>query len=322
MAEDPKDFDIAWAMTMILGTMIATLVGIAFCQDRVVAQTVSCNQNNWKNVISHALPNPTTQPSKYAYELFVWYYTPVWISGFAVTIYFQLYEDFTAQTYTWFGLTWAAPLLMQPIVWPMGRDAARPWLQRYAFKANLWLAVYSFIGNYWYTHYFYSVLKASYTMPSQRLNNVPLAMYLCTHFYFSTYHALSNAALRYIITSFNPGVKRTILFFAVVVVLSYFTAFSETLSISAFPYYSFEDRYMAYTIGSAFYGIYFLVSYPAFYYFDQDVDAPTPSKQVTFWDTIVSSCGYGMMILFLLDWVRLYLGIALVINIGPRVTST
>jgi cycloeucalenol cycloisomerase len=26
--------------------------------------------------------------------------------------------------------------------------------------------IYSHIGNYWYTHYFYTVLRAKYTMPS------------------------------------------------------------------------------------------------------------------------------------------------------------
>lgn len=312
MADSGQGVDIAWTMTMILGTMVAVLVGIAFLQDLVP-------QAKHQTILSRCLPNPTTLPSKNAYELFVWYYTPIWISGFAVTIYFQLYEDFTAQIYTWFGLSWAAPLLLQPLLWPLSRDVARPWYQRYAFKANVWIAVYSFIGNYWYTHYFYSVLKASYTMPAQRLNNVPYTVYFCTHFYFSTYHALSNACLRYLTNTYQPGMKRIVLFVGVVIVLSYFTAFSETLSISAFPYYSFEDRHMAYTIGSAFYGIYFLVSYPAFYYFDQDIDSATPSKQVvSWWDAVVSSCGYGMMILNLLDFVRLYLGIPLVISIGPR----
>lgn len=90
----------------------------------------------------------------------------------------------------------------------------------------------------------------------------------------------------------------------------------ETLTISSFPYYSFEDRDMAYTVGSAFYSIYFIVSFPAFFYFDQDVDSPDggTAKQVTLWDTFVSGCGYGMMMLTLLDFVRLYLGIPLIIG--------
>lgn len=160
---------------------------------------------------------------------------------------------------------------------------------------------------------FYSVLKAQYTMPAHRLNNVPIAMYFATHFYFSSYHLFSNAILRKIVTSFAPGLRRTILFLFSIVVFSYFTAFMETLSISSFPYYSFEDRDMAYTVGSAFYGIYFLVSFPGFFFFDDQVDKVSAPK-VTLWQTFLSSCGHGMIILTMLDFVRLYLDIPLVVG--------
>jgi len=35
-----------------------------------------------------------------------------------------------------------------------------------------------------YTHYFYRVLKADYTFPAHRLNDVPLCLYFMTHAYF------------------------------------------------------------------------------------------------------------------------------------------
>jgi cycloeucalenol cycloisomerase len=153
-------------------------------------------------------------------------------------------------------------------------------------------------------------------MPATRLNNVPIAMFFATHFYFSSYHVFSNACLRKVKTSFEPGLKRRVLYVSTVVVLSYFTAFMETLTISSFPYYSFEDRNMAYSIGSAFYGIYFIVSFPAFLEFDEDIDNNTAgSKKVTLWDTFVQSCGFGMMILCLLDFVRLFTGIPLVVGV-------
>jgi cycloeucalenol cycloisomerase len=239
---------------------------------------------------------------------------------------FQWYETFTAVTYNIVCVGLALPLLLQPLLWPSvgvyisSPDSARPLLERYSFKANLWLAVYSFIGNYWYTHYFYSVLKAEYSMPAHRLNNVPIALYFATHFYFSTYHVASNAALRRIVTSYAPGPKRHILYVTFIFVFSYFTAFMETLTISSFPYYSFADRDMAYTVGSAFYGIYFLVSFPAFFAFDNEIDANNKGKDksslpVTAWDTFVASCGYGMMILTLLDFVRLYLDVPLVVGV-------
>ena len=147
-------------------------------------------------------------------------------------------------------------------------------------------------------------------------DNVPIALYFATHFYFSTYHVASNAALRRIVTSYAPGPKRRILYVTFIFVFSYFTAFMETLTISSFPYYSFADRDMAYTVGSAFYGIYFLVSFPAFFAFDNEIDAKSPSvRSVTAWDTFVESCGYGMVILTLLDFVRLYLDIPLVVGV-------
>jgi cycloeucalenol cycloisomerase len=174
------------------------------------------------------------------------------------------------------------------------------------------------VYTYRYTHYFYSVLKASYSMPATRLNNVPIAMFFATHFYFSSYHVFSNACLRKIKTTFSNGLKRNVLYVYTVFVLSYFTAFMETLTISSFPYYSFEDRNMAYSLGSAFYGIYFIVSFPAFLEFDEDIDidvnGSSSGRKVTLWDTFVQSCGYGMMILCLLDFVRLTTGIPLVVG--------
>ena len=56
----------------------------------------------------------------------------------------------------------------------------------------------------------------------------------------------------------------------VILTLAYFTAFMETFTISNFPYYSFKNRDFAYTIGSAFYAIYFVVSFPMFLRIDEE----------------------------------------------------
>jgi len=313
-----NEVDIAIKMAGILGSMVAMLGGLVLLQTKSKT-TVSMTER--------MLPDPKTQPSKRAYELYTCCYTPVWIGAFAVIVAFQLYEDFTAQSYLVVCGGLALPFLLQPLLFPScgfaSPDAKRPLFERYAFKANLWIAVYSFIGNYWYTHYFYSVLKAEYTMPSHRLNNVPIAMFLATHFYFSTYHFFSNCLLRYITVSYQATLWRHVLFVSTVLVFSYFTAFMETLTISSYPYYSFQDRDMAYTVGSAFYGIYFIVSFPAFFCFDNDIDGVSGGKTgrsrkiITLWDTFISSCGHGMIILTLLDFVRLQLDIPLVVGAPP-----
>lgn len=326
--------DIAVKMAAILGTCVAGLAGLCWLQTPITtaaATTISVSSEKQQQQSSF-LPDPVTQPSKRAYEIFVAAYTPIWIGAFAVIVALQLYEEFTPLGYIYVCGGLALPFLLQPVILPgalqNSPDARRPLFARYALKANVWIAVYSFIGNYWYTHYFYSVLQAAYTMPNAiRLNNVPIAMYCATHFYFSTYHFFSNCLLRKIVTTYQKTVLRDVLFGAVIAVFAYFTAFMETLTISAYPYWTFADRNMAYAVGSAFYGIYFLVSFPAFYYFDTHIDdcdgtnynsdkSRRNHHPVTLWETIVQACGYGMIILLLLDGVRLWLDVPLVVGGG------
>jgi len=313
MIKSGTENDIALTMAMVLATMFSIVYGLVFLQ---------IPQKSTSATASAYYPCQKAQPSKYAYEMYNSYYTPIWIAGFAVIVIFQLYEQFDAATYNIVTIILALPFLLQPLLFPSAfhnsPDTHRPFLKRYATKANLWIAIYSFIGNYWYTHYFYSVLKAKYSMPATRLNNVPIAMFFATHFYFSSYHVFSNLCLRKIKTSFQGGWRRRLLYISTVIVLSYFTAFMETLTISSFPYYSFEDRDMAYKLGSAFYGIYFLVSFPAFLEFDEAIDCEeNKGKEVTLWDTVVQSCGYGMIILCLLDFVRLQVGVPLIVGSMP-----
>ncbi len=138
---------------------------------------------------------------------------------------------------------------------------------------------------------------------------MPIPLYFATFFYFSTYHVLSNALLRRVVTGFRRDACRDLFLAALVLALSYFTAFMETLTISSFPYYSFADRGMAYTVGSAFYGIYFLVSFPAFFRLDE-----FPQGSLSLYQTCMDALGAGMLILILLDAVRLCLGIPLTIG--------
>lgn len=320
-------------MAIVLSTMFFILIGTHSIQSPTALK--SKDANSTMTYLSIQLPDPRTEPTKYCYELFCWYYTIIWIGLFGCIVVTQCYEHFTAWTYIFVCGGLALPLILQPILYPQAwpvkfdnkllrnPDVERPLFERYSTKTTLYLLTYSFIGNYWYTHYFYSVLKAKYTMPAHRLNDVPIAMFLATHFYFSTYHVcVSNSILRYVDRQYTKGWKRGLLFWYTVLFLSYFTAFMETLSISSFPYYSFDDRTMAYVWGSAFYGIYFIVSFPGFYYLDTDVDKKI-GKKMTLWDTFTTACGHGMMILTLLDFVRLYLGIPLTIGgVGFAITSS
>lgn len=44
----------------------------------------------------------------------------------------------------------------------------------YCWQASLWIIIFSYVGNYFWTHYFFTVLGASYTFPSWKMNNVSL----------------------------------------------------------------------------------------------------------------------------------------------------
>lgn len=277
-------------MTAILAGICLGLYGFSFLLRKK-------SEGRW-------LPDPD-QKAKHAFEKWCLLYTAVWIFLFGGVVVTQAYEWFEENEYMKFCVGLAVPLLLQPFLYPV-EEWKTPLLSRVSFKANVWIAIFSFIGNYWYTHYFYSVLKAKYTFPAHRLNDVPIAMFFATHFYFMTYHTFSNMMLRKIETRYKAGWARTIFFWGVVLAFSYFTAFMESLTISSFPYYSFEDKDMAYKVGSAFYGIYFIVSFPMFYRVDKNA-----SEKYTIYRTIMDAFAAGMIVMCLLDFVRLQLGIEL-----------
>jgi cycloeucalenol cycloisomerase len=255
---------------------------------------------------------PADNAAKREFEIYSLHYTAVWIGVFMLVILWQVYENYTADSYMLLCVTLALPFLLQPILFPLKAEKNLPLYLRYSFKANVWIAIFSFVGNYWYTHYFYTVLQARYSFPAHRLNNVPIALFFATHFYFVTYHTFSNIILRRIETRYLPGCARTVFFWTAVLAFSYFTAFMETLTISSFPYYSFQDRFMAYTLGSAFYGIYFIVSFPMFYRVDEKVGQHLEGAVVqphSLHQTVFESLGTCMLVLILLDACRLALGI-------------
>ena len=226
---------------------------------------LSCPAHSESGQTPRWLASRTARPAVHHTERWFLRYGVVWIAAFAATVGFRLHEAWHAPGLFLFMFTLALPLLLQPFLFPgMTGEAGVPLLDRFSLKATVWIAVFSFIGNWWYTHYFYSVLGAHYTMTSWDANGVPIPMYFATHFYFCFYHVLGNCVLRRIATSLPATPQR--LCFSVLAVLcaAYTTAFMETLTILR-TRYKFDDFHRSATIGSAFYGIYFIVSFPMFY---------------------------------------------------------
>ena len=112
-------------------------------------------------------------PGKRWTELFFLAYSPTWIIWcLCILVPFKIYERLGTWGYLSLGVGAALPCILLPPLLQPAAEAAKPLAQRYWVKANLWIAIFSFIGNYFWTHYFYSVLGASYTFPAHRLNQV------------------------------------------------------------------------------------------------------------------------------------------------------
>lgn len=287
--------DMAAIFTAVFGVVLAAYASLTPVRGGKMTSEAEARSARW-------VVDARVNPSKASAETFVMGYSMCWIASVGVVIATKAYESFDRWGYLAYCGACAAPAIAWPLMFPSRADAGKPLGERYIVKANVWIAVFSFIGNYWYTHYFYGVLKAEYTFDAHRLNDVPISMYLMTHAYFMFYHVLSNAALRRIRTGYVDNAQRFVFECAAIGAMSYTTAFMESLTICGFPYYSFADRHMAYTLGSAFYGIYFLVSFPMFLRVDET--KLMPMSQV-FWEAM----GSGMAVLCLLDFVRVYLRI-------------
>lgn len=245
-------------------------------------------------------------PSKRWGEWFFLLYTPFWLTlCLGIVVPFKLYENFKELEYLLLAMISAAPSFLIPLIFVGKADKGIPLKDRYWVKASLWIVLFSYVGNYFWTHYFFKVLGASYTFPSWRMNDVPHTTFLLTHVCFMFYHVASNMTLRRLRHSLAdvPQKIRWLMEGAWILALSYFIAYLETLAIANFPYYEFVDREAMYKVGSLFYAMYFIVSFPMFLRIDE--------KPGDGWDlarVAIDGLGAAMLVTIILDLWRLFLG--------------
>ncbi|KAL3699907.1 hypothetical protein R1sor_017929 [Riccia sorocarpa] len=247
-----------------------------------------------------------SSPSKRWGEFFFLAYSPFWIIlCLGIVVPLQLYEFYQELEYLLLGLVCALPCWAVPLVLVGQADSGLPFYRRYWFKANLWIAIFGFVGNYFWTHYFYTVLGATYSFPSYKLNHVPLTTFLLTHSYFLFYHMISNLTIRRLRHAIRdlPSPVRFLIQAVYIVGLSYVTALMEAVTIANFPYYEMVDRKAMYLYGSFFYAIYFFASFPMFFRLDED-----PGKPWTLSQTAIDSLAAAMLVTILLDLWRISLG--------------
>ncbi|KAJ7945723.1 Cycloeucalenol cycloisomerase [Quillaja saponaria] len=247
-----------------------------------------------------------TNPSKRWAELFFLFYTPFWLTlCLGIVVPYKLYESFTELEYLLLGLVSAVPSFLIPMLVVGKADKSMSLKDRYWLKASLWIILFSYVGNYFWTHYFFTVLGASYTFPSWRMNNVPHTTFLLTHVCFLFYHVASNMTLRRLRHSIAdlPEKVQWVTEAAWILALAYFIAYLETIAISNFPYYQFVDRESMYKVGSLFYAIYFIVSFPMFLRIDEKPGNPWDLPRVA-----VDALGAAMLVTIILDLWRIFLG--------------
>lgn len=238
--------------------------------------------------------------------MFFLLYTPFWLTlCLGIVVPYKLYEKFTELEYLVLGLISAVPSFLIPLLVAGKADSSLCLKDRYWVKASIWNIIFSYVGNYFWTHYFFTVLGASYTFPSWKMNNVPHTTFLLTHVCFLFYHVASNMTLRRLRHSIAdlPDSIRWVTEAAWILALSYFIAYLETVAISSFPYYEFVDRASMYKVGCLFYAIYFFVSFPMFLRIDEK-----PSDK---WDlprVAVDALGAAMLVTIILDLWRIFLG--------------
>lgn len=147
------DNNIIITMIQIFMSFIVIIIGLVSLQTRNNDYTIKTNNSSYRDYLPFALPNINIEPSKYYYEIYVLYYSIIWILSFGFIIYYQWYEQYDANMYVYVCGGLSLPLLLQPILYPslsilssdkslLNPDSTRPWYKRYSTKANLFIATY------------------------------------------------------------------------------------------------------------------------------------------------------------------------------------
>lgn len=254
----------------------------------------------------------SANPDKAWVEKFFLAYSPVWMASMAMMMVTGWDRSFDDSALLLHAFGTALPAFAIPALIAR-RYTDRPWHQAYWFKANLYLIVFGFFGNYFGSEYFFDVLGMVYVYPNATTNldaalvgsgqqKVPLIMYAYTHVYFMTYHATANIALRRL-RALPGGV---LLFPLLVFGIGYFWAFMETRAmanplIAQSFYYRKMDVMLAY--GSAIYAVYFIASFPIWYFLDERKDKPWSLTQ-----TVAGALSASMLTFYMLDFAARWVG--------------
>lgn len=253
-------------------------------------------------------------PGKAWAEKFFLIYSPLWMIIMGLVMLMGMHRTLGDIGFIMLGLIVSGPFFIIPaMLSPENKE--KPRHQTYWFKANLYIFSFSVFGNYFGSEYFFDVLGMVYVFPNSQwtldaklvgegTQVVPIIMYLLTHAYFMTYHTSATVVLRKIMTLGLPG--HFTLFPVFVFIIGYCWAWLETkamanpLMAESF-YYEKMEHMLAY--GSAIYAIYFIASFPIFYFIDENL-----SKPWSLWQALAASLSASMLTFYGLDFAAHWVG--------------
>ena len=200
------------------------------------------------------------------------------------------------------------------------RGSGIAWRDAYWFRLNLWMAVWVFFATYFHTEYFFEVLGLRYRFDrvtvlfdsalvgpdeataAAAFQKVPIGMYLNTMAFFIVYHTAAIVCMRRVrafTLAWAPAARRAA-WVAIVAATALFFAWAETrlyINDDSMANVWYVDVSRMLRVGSFFYAMYFLVSFPALYRLDEDPAEPRwPLSRV-----VIEACFVSIVSLLLLD---------------------
>ena len=205
--------------------------------------------------------------------------------------------------------------------WWLRRRSGIAWHASYWFKYNVYMAIYVFFATYFHTEYFFEVLGIRYRFDEvslyfdstlvgpdeatalQEWKKVPPGMYLNAIAFFIVYHTAAVVLMRRIRTMTTDwgALPRRLAWVLIVAAAAYFFAWAETffyITEDAEANVWYVDLQRMLSMGSVYYALYFIVSFPNVYRLDE---SPDPAARWSVGRSAIEACFVSMLTLFLLD---------------------
>jgi cycloeucalenol cycloisomerase len=222
-------------------------------------------------------------------------------------------------------LMWFPYCVILPLI--LRRNSGIVWYKSWWFKFQLYIAVIVFFMTYFHTEYFFQVLGMRYRFDAVTLyfdsqllgpdqatalaahQRVPVGMYLNTMAFFTVYHIAAIVVIRrfYNLSSAWAVIARVLTFAVSVIATAFFFAWAETFLYMTAPVSKnvwYIDVPTMLALGSWFYSLDFLCTFPNIYRLDERPDhAPW-----SYFRILIEAAGVSMIVLLLDDLWVLILG--------------